>query len=219
MNQLGFTHLCVRVDDVDEIAERVATHGGTVIRHTRTTFETDDGTAVLVDFMPVHPHAGPEVPTELVIRERLVRLLRCTRGSVGWSLTCRPRFEYGTFVPNLALVHDGMDIAIGRRGVRALEAFGHTSGGTVYLADGYVVTGDVLFVGGCGRTDLQPGGDTDKLFASLQRLLGLPEETRVYPGHNYGPTPTSTIGHEALTNPYLLCDSPAAFRALRERRR
>ena len=67
--------------------------------------------------------------------------------------------------------------------------------------------------------DIQPGGDTDKLFASLQRLLGLPEETRVYPGHNYGPTPTSTIGHEALTNPYLLCDSPAAFRALRERRR
>ena len=53
----------------------------------------------------------------------------------------------------------GSDIAIGRRGVRALETRGHTVGGTCYLADGYVVTGDVLFVGGCGRTDFQ-GGDT-----------------------------------------------------------
>ena len=54
---------------------------------------------------------------------------------------------------------DGGDIAIGRRGVRALETPGHTVGGTCYLADGYIVTGDVLFVGGCGRTDFQ-GGDT-----------------------------------------------------------
>ena len=54
---------------------------------------------------------------------------------------------------------DGQDIAIGRRGVRALDTPGHTVGGTCYLADGYVVTGDVLFVGGCGRTDF-PGGDT-----------------------------------------------------------
>ena len=80
---------------------------------------------------------------------------------------------------------DGHDIAIGKRGVRALETRGHTVGGTCYLADGYVVTGDVMFVGGCGRTDF-PGGDTAEMWKSLQRLARLPEETRVYPGHNYG---------------------------------
>jgi glyoxylase-like metal-dependent hydrolase (beta-lactamase superfamily II) len=55
------------------------------------------------------------------------------------------------------------------------------------------------------------------VWQSLQRLGALPEETRVYPGHDYGPTPTSTIAHELLTNRYLRCESLAAFRALRER--
>lgn len=113
---------------------------------------------------------------------------------------------------------DGRDIAIGRRGVRALETRGHTVGGTCYLADGYIVTGDVLFVGGCGRTDFA-GGDTAAMWQSLQRLMRLPEETRVYPGHNYGQTPTSTIGHETRTNPYLRCATFEEFRALRERKR
>lgn len=115
-------------------------------------------------------------------------------------------------------VSDRLDVAIGARGVRALETFGHTVGGTCYLADGYVVTGDVLFVGGCGRTDF-PGGSTAALWASLQRLAALPEETVVYPGHNYGSTPTSTVGRELLENPFLLCPSFEAFRELRERKR
>lgn len=119
---------------------------------------------------------------------------------------------------NLRLVVDKQDIAIGRRGVRAIETFGHTVGGVCYLADGFVITGDVLFVGGCGRTDF-PGGDTAALWRSLQRLTVLPEETRVLPGHNYGSTPTSTIGREILENRYLRCPGLEEFRALRERKR
>ncbi len=88
---------------------------------------------------------------------------------------------------------DGRDVAIGKRGVRALETRGHTVGGTCYLADGYVVTGDVLFVGGCGRTD--------------------------FTGGNTGATPTSSIGSETLTNPYLRCATFDEFRALRDRPR
>jgi glyoxylase-like metal-dependent hydrolase (beta-lactamase superfamily II) len=118
---------------------------------------------------------------------------------------------------DLRLVTDRLDLKIGRRGVRALETFGHTTGGTCFLADGFVVTGDVLFVGGCGRTDF-PGGDTAALWGSLQRLLALPEETRVYPGHDYGSTPTSTLAREALENRYLRCKTFEEFRALRERR-
>lgn len=116
------------------------------------------------------------------------------------------------------LVSDRLDIPLGRCGLRALETFGHTVGGTCYLADGYVITGDVLFVGGCGRTDF-PGGSTAALWQSLQRLAALPEETRVYPGHNYGATPTSTIGRELLDNPYLRCQTFEEFRLLRERKR
>ena len=57
------------------------------------------------------------------------------------------------------------------------------------------------------------------MWRSLQRLTRLPEETRVYPGHDYGQTPTSTIGQEVETNPYLRCQTFEEFRALRERPR
>jgi hydroxyacylglutathione hydrolase len=115
-------------------------------------------------------------------------------------------------------VTDLLDIPIGRRGVRALETFGHTVGGTCYLADGYIITGDVMFVGGCGRTDFT-GGNTAALWTSLQRLAALPEETRVYPGHNYGTTPTSSISRELAENRFLLCKTYEDFRALRDRKR
>ena len=70
-----------------------------------STFAGPDGTGVLLDFMPVHPHATPEAPNELVERERLVRRLTCTRGRVAWRMSCEPRFDYGTFVPYLALAN------------------------------------------------------------------------------------------------------------------
>lgn len=148
----------------------------------------------------------------------VAEVVRATGASVVFHPRERDRVEAalaGTEA-RLELVTDRQDIAVGRCGVRALETPGHTPGGITYLADGYVVTGDVLFVGGCGRTDF-PGGDTVQLWSSLQRLALLPEETRVYPGHDYGPTPTSTIGRELLENPYLRCESVEAFIRLRDR--
>jgi glyoxylase-like metal-dependent hydrolase (beta-lactamase superfamily II) len=111
-------------------------------------------------------------------------------------------------------LHGGEQIELGESRIEALPTPGHTVAGTSYLVDGAVITGDTLFVGGCGRTDF-PGGDPHILWRSLQRLAALPEETRVYPGHDYGQTPTSTIGWERTTNPYLLCADEAAFVALR----
>jgi len=128
------------------------------------------------------------------------------------------RVEGAVDPARLRELEDGQDIPIGNCGVRALFTPGHTTGGTCYLGDGFVVTGDVLFVGGCGRTDF-PGGNTADLWQSLQRLAGLPEETRVYPGHNYGRTETSSIGRELLENPYLRLPTYESFRQLRERRR
>jgi glyoxylase-like metal-dependent hydrolase (beta-lactamase superfamily II) len=111
---------------------------------------------------------------------------------------------------------DRGDVAIGRRGVRALETPGHTVGGITYLADGFVITGDLLFIGGCGRTDF-PGGDTAAMWRSLQRITALPEETRIYPGHDYGSTATALLAHELLANPYLRCATFEEFRVMRER--
>lgn len=111
-------------------------------------------------------------------------------------------------------VADGERIFVGGETIEAVATPGHTAAGTSYYTGAAVITGDSLFVGGVGRTDF-PGGDARTLWRSLQRLAALPEETRVYPGHDYGQTPTSTIGWERTTNPYLLCQSEAEFVALR----
>jgi hydroxyacylglutathione hydrolase len=76
---------------------------------------------------------------------------------------------------------------------------GHTPGGLCLYAEGQLFTGDTLFVGDSGRTDL-PGGHRPTLGASIRRLMTLPDDTVVWPGHDYGPTPSSTIGHEKRTN-------------------
>ena len=112
----------------------------------------------------------------------------------------------------------GERILVGALPIEVLATPGHTVAGRSYLAgaagEQAVMTGDTLFIGGCGRTDF-PGGDPRVLWRSLQLLASLPEETRVYPGHDYGQTPTSTIGWEKTSNPYLRCKSEEEFVALR----
>jgi glyoxylase-like metal-dependent hydrolase (beta-lactamase superfamily II) len=76
---------------------------------------------------------------------------------------------------------------------------GHTPGGMCLYAQGNLFTGDTLFVGDSGRTDL-PGGDRPTLAKSIRRLMKLPDDTVIWPGHNYGPTPTSTIHWEKRNN-------------------
>lgn len=100
-------------------------------------------------------------------------------------------------------VRDGDTIQVGNVKVKVLHTPGHTPGGMCLLADGHVMTGDTLFVGGVGRTDL-PGGSWRVMLNSIkQKLLTLPDETVVLPGHNYGSTKTSTIGRERKTNSFL----------------
>jgi hydroxyacylglutathione hydrolase len=111
-------------------------------------------------------------------------------------------------------LYGGEHFEVGGLRLEAVPTPGHTVAGISYLVDGNVFTGDTLFVGFCGRADFA-GGDAATLWRSLQRLAALPEETRVWPGHDYGKTPTSTIGWERTTNPYLLCKSEEEFVALR----
>jgi len=76
---------------------------------------------------------------------------------------------------------------------------GHTPGGICLHAQGNLFTGDTLFVGDSGRTNLA-GGDRSALGKSIRRLMELPEDTIVWPGHDYGPTPSSTLGWEKRNN-------------------
>ncbi|MCI4329941.1 MAG: MBL fold metallo-hydrolase, partial [Thermoplasmata archaeon] len=77
---------------------------------------------------------------------------------------------------------------------------GHTKDSVLYIFEGQVATGDTLFVGECGRTDL-PGGDPSEMYDSLLgRVVKLDDGLVVLPGHDYGVTPTSTIGREKKEN-------------------
>jgi hydroxyacylglutathione hydrolase len=105
--------------------------------------------------------------------------------------------------PADAVVSDKDRIAIGGIQLGVIHTPGHSPGSISLYLDSMVFTGDTLFVGDVGRTDLA-GGSWEVLEASIrQRLFTLPHETVVFPGHNYGPAPSSTIQRERLTNAAL----------------
>jgi glyoxylase-like metal-dependent hydrolase (beta-lactamase superfamily II) len=100
-------------------------------------------------------------------------------------------------------LEDGVLLRVGRLEVKVIHTPGHTRDSVCFLVGGRLFTGDTLFVGECGRTDM-PGGDAGAMYESLfNRLMKLPDDIEIYPGHDYGPRPTSTIGHERKTN-YVL---------------
>jgi len=97
-------------------------------------------------------------------------------------------------------VEDGDVVKSGGLSVEVIHTPGHTKDSVLYLFEGHLATGDTLFVGECGRTDL-PGGDPSEMYDSLHgRVLALDDALVVLPGHDYGATPTSTIGRERAEN-------------------
>jgi len=101
------------------------------------------------------------------------------------------------------VLKDGDIIGVGDIELRVIHTPGHSPGSISIALDDMVFTGDTLFVGAVGRTDL-PGGSWEMLATSIRnRLFTLSDDTVVLPGHNYGTIPTSTIRHEKLSNPYV----------------
>jgi hydroxyacylglutathione hydrolase len=100
------------------------------------------------------------------------------------------------------LLQDNDDIFIGTTPLKTIHTPGHTPGGICLYVQGHVFTGDTLFVEAVGRTDL-PGGSSGQLLRSIQeKIYTLPGDTIVWPGHDYGPTPNSTIADEMRNNPF-----------------
>lgn len=120
----------------------------------------------------------------------------------------------------VALPADGR-LPLGRHAIRCLPTPGHTPGHTAYLFAGRLLTGDLLFCGKVGGTGpFFPGSSAEAEWESLQRILALPDETLVLPGHDYyggpGSMPFSSLGHERAHNPFLLCPDLDAFIDLKE---
>lgn len=99
---------------------------------------------------------------------------------------------------------DGDLISAGQEvSLKVIHTPGHTPGSVCLYTPGNLFTGDTLFVGAVGRTDL-PGGSWSRMLASIEnRILTLPPDTVVWPGHHYGPTPSSTVAEERDHNPFL----------------
>jgi hydroxyacylglutathione hydrolase len=106
------------------------------------------------------------------------------------------------FGSDLVKVDNHDTLPVGRVTLTFLHTPGHTPGSQCFLVDGRLISGDTLFIGSCGRTDL-PGSDPKEMYYSLtQRLAALPDDTVLLPGHNYGGE-ASTIGREKRQNPFL----------------
>ena len=98
-------------------------------------------------------------------------------------------------------VEEGEIFKVGNLSLKIIHTPGHCEDGMCLLVENKLVTGDTLFVGKVGGTDLGEGAR--KEYDSLQRLMALDGIVEVYPGHDYGVEPTSTIGHERETNPFI----------------
>jgi glyoxylase-like metal-dependent hydrolase (beta-lactamase superfamily II) len=108
----------------------------------------------------------------------------------------------GAPVSSLVAHSDEDLIQVGSVMVRLLHTPGHTPGSQCVVVGDNLVTGDTLFLEGCGRTDL-PGADAEEMYTSLQRLASLPGSLTVWPGHYYSPEPSASMDEVRRTNPVL----------------
>ena len=118
---------------------------------------------------------------------------------------------WGKQLAQPTLHHGGDVISLGKTPIHVLHTPGHTPGSSCYHLGNDLITGDTLFVFGCGRCDLR-GGDPEQMFNTLRHLArDIPATTQVLPGHNYSVTPTSTMRREIEGNPFLHFDDQARF--------
>ena len=103
---------------------------------------------------------------------------------------------------DLNIVESGDHLTIGENDIEFLHTPGHTPGSQCFKVNNNLVSGDTLFVQGCGRVDL-PGSNSEDMFHSLQKLSALPNETILYPGHNYSAEPYESMERVKEINTYL----------------
>jgi glyoxylase-like metal-dependent hydrolase (beta-lactamase superfamily II) len=105
---------------------------------------------------------------------------------------------------------DGDEITLGKYKLKIMTTPGHLYDCLCILVDGKLFTSDTLFIDGCGRCDLS-GANVDEMYKSLERIKELPDETIIYPGHDYGPVPFSSLSKQKKSNFYLQAKSKEEF--------
>lgn len=134
------------------------------------------------------------------------------------SGTLRERFKIKTAVseqcnPTAANIElkDGDVLTLGSQKISVLATPGHTPGSSCFMWGDRLFTGDTLFINGCGRTDFQNGSATS-LYASItNKIFTLPDETLIYPGHDYNGRRVSSVAQEKLINPRIAGKTLAEF--------
>ena len=114
---------------------------------------------------------------------------------------------------DLVKVASGDKLAVGEIEVEFLHTPGHTPGSQCFRIKNTLVSGDTLFINGCGRVDL-PGSDSAEMYRSLQKLAELPDATLLLPGHNYGHVPNATMGETKQHNAYLRVQDLATWKTI-----
>jgi glyoxylase-like metal-dependent hydrolase (beta-lactamase superfamily II) len=118
---------------------------------------------------------------------------------------------WGSYLDLPTLHHGGDRIAVGETVIDVLHTPGHTPGSACYRVGEQLITGDTLFVFGCGRCDLR-GGDPEQMFHTLNDMRErLPAQTVILPGHNYAEKSTSTLAEQVEGNPFMHFDDLARF--------
>ncbi len=112
---------------------------------------------------------------------------------------------------DIVKVSSGDTLKVGQIEVEFLHTPGHTPGSQCFRIRNTLVSGDTLFIQGCGRVDL-PGSDPEQMFASLRKLAALPDDTLLLPGHHYSEAPNATMGETKAQNPYLRIEDLAMFK-------
>ncbi len=173
-------------DDHDILLKEAASHG-LIIKYIVNT----------------HYHIDHAMGNKEMVRRTRAKIVIHEADAPGLLTTQRDLLEMFHAEPSPPadiLVSDGQLIKVGNVALKVIHTPGHTPGGMCLFIDGMVFTGDTLFVGSVGRTDF-PGGSYQELERSVRtKLYTLPGDTVVFPGHNYGMRPTSTIQQERRTN-------------------
>ena len=178
-------------DDADRLVDLAGSHGLAI----RTILNTHGH----VDHVMGNAEMKERTGAEIVIHEAEAEYL--TKMGTFWLRMFNARRS----PPADRTLRHGDVLRVGRYAWRVIHTPGHTPGGICLYWEpgGICLTGDTLFVGSIGRTD-GPRSSLEELLGSIRKhLLTLPDSTQIFPGHNYGAEPASTIGHERVWNPFL----------------
>lgn len=172
-------------DEPDRIEDWISTHKLNV-KYIICTHSHFDHVGALPE---LEKSTGAEI---LLHRDELPVYARAAEMARSWGFALDKLPEPKRFVA------DGDEVRLGKLVFKVIHTPGHSPGGICLQGEGVLFSGDTLFAGSIGRTDL-PGGSYDTIMASLKKLAMLPEKTAVHPGHGL----SSTIGQEIRMNPFM----------------